>query len=147
MTGFSSFPSSFIHATTLPESERAPTTPAKTIAVEKTRPPSCWPYSSAATSMAAPPPRPLNSATICGIAVILTEYAPHAPSTRPTPIAIAMSVQLRAGTSPPPGPWSCGSTAIMAITMPMAAMIFPRRAVFGEPSSLIPMMNSTAAAR
>ncbi len=29
-----------------------------------------------ATSAAEPPPRPLNAATICGMAVILTEYAP-----------------------------------------------------------------------
>ena len=45
-----------------------------------------------ATNAAAPPPRPLNSATICGIAVILTEYAPIAPMTRPMSVPMAMSV-------------------------------------------------------
>ena len=45
-----------------------------------------------ATSAAAPPPRPLNSATICGIAVIFTEYAPIAPMMRPMTVPMAMSV-------------------------------------------------------
>ncbi len=40
-------------------------------------------YSAAATSAAAPPPTPLNSATICGIAVILTLRAPTTPITAP----------------------------------------------------------------
>ena len=44
-----------------------------------------------ATSAAAPPPRPLKSATICGIAVIFTEYAPSAPMTRPMTIPMMMS--------------------------------------------------------
>ena len=35
--------------------------------------------SASATSAAAPPPTPLNSATICGIAVIFTERAPTTP--------------------------------------------------------------------
>ena len=45
-----------------------------------------------ATSAAAPPPRPLNIATICGMAVIFTEYAPMAPMTRPINVPMAMSV-------------------------------------------------------
>ena len=45
-----------------------------------------------ATSAAAPPPRPLKSATICGIEVIFTEYAPSAPMTRPMTVPMAMSV-------------------------------------------------------
>ncbi len=45
-----------------------------------------------ATSAAAPPPRPLKSATICGIAVIFTEYAPTAPMMRPMTVPMAMSV-------------------------------------------------------
>ena len=45
-----------------------------------------------ATSAAAPPPRPLNIATICGIAVIFTEYAPMAPMMSPMTVPMAMSV-------------------------------------------------------
>ena len=37
-----------------------------------------------ATSAAAPPPKPLKSATICGIAVIFTRCAPIAPPIPPT---------------------------------------------------------------
>ena len=45
-----------------------------------------------ATRAAAPPPAPLNMATIWGIAVILTEYAPIAPMTAPMRVPITMSV-------------------------------------------------------
>ena len=45
-----------------------------------------------ATSAAAPPPTPLNSATICGIAVIFTEYAPMAPMIRPITMPTIMRV-------------------------------------------------------
>jgi hypothetical protein len=46
-----------------------------------------------ATSAAAPPPTPLNSATSCGIAVIATRRAPSAPGTAPT--ATASRIQPR----------------------------------------------------
>ena len=39
--------------------------------------------SPSATSAAAPPPTPLNSATICGIAVIFTVRAPTTPIAAP----------------------------------------------------------------
>jgi hypothetical protein len=39
----------------------------------------------------APPPTPLKSATICGIAVIFTERAPTTPTT--VPMAIAIPIQ------------------------------------------------------
>ena len=43
--------------------------------------------SASAISETAPPPTPLNSATICGIAVIFTERAPTTPITAPIAIA------------------------------------------------------------
>jgi hypothetical protein len=48
-------------------------------------------------SAAAPPPTPLKSATICGIAVILTLRAPTAPRPPPISIPITSAHQL-----PPP---------------------------------------------
>ncbi len=44
--------------------------------------PTTW-NSASATSAAAPPPTPLNRATICGIAVIFTVRAPTTPTTAP----------------------------------------------------------------
>ncbi len=46
--------------------------------------------SASATSAAAPPPTPLNSATICGIAVIFTRRAATAP--KPPPISIPSAI-------------------------------------------------------
>ena len=46
--------------------------------------------SASATSAAAPPPTPLNSATICGIAVIFTARAAYAP----TGAAIAITATI-----------------------------------------------------
>ena len=48
-------------------------------------------YSAAAISAAAPPPTPLNSATICGIAVIRTARAETTPITVPTAIPATIS--------------------------------------------------------
>jgi hypothetical protein len=47
--------------------------------------------SAAAMSAAAPPPTPLKSATICGIAVIFTRRAEANPITVPTAIPIAIN--------------------------------------------------------
>ena len=47
--------------------------------------------SAAAISAAAPPPTPLNSATICGIAVIFTLRAETTPMTAPTAIPTMIS--------------------------------------------------------
>ncbi len=46
--------------------------------------------SASAIRATAPPPTPLKSATICGIAVIFTRRAPTAPTTAPIAIAIAI---------------------------------------------------------
>ena len=46
--------------------------------------------STSETSAAAPPPTPLNSATICGIAVIFTFRAPTTPITEPIAIPAAI---------------------------------------------------------
>ena len=57
-------------------------------------PPACWSdsrYSTNEISATAPPPTPLNSATICGIAVIFTLRAAGTPTAVPiaTPTAIS----------------------------------------------------------
>ena len=48
--------------------------------------------SASAIKATAPPPTPLKSATICGIAVIFTRRAPATPMT--APIAIAGAIHL-----------------------------------------------------
>ena len=50
--------------------------------------------SASAINAAAPPPTPLNSATICGIAVIFTLRAATAPKPPPISIATAIAHQL-----------------------------------------------------
>ena len=81
-----------------------------------------------AISAAEPPPMPLKSATIWGIAVMRTKRAETAPMTVPTTIGGMIKGQL-------PVLWM--STAVMPSTssMPTAAMRFPCRAVAGERSS------------
>lgn len=76
-----------------------------------------------AMSATAPPPTPLNNATICGIAVIFTRRAAGTPTTMPIPMPSAISTQL-----PMPG---VSSVATTAITMPTAAIQLPRTAVRG----------------
>ena len=51
--------------------------------------PRLW-NSAKAINATAPPPTPLNSATICGIAVIFTRRAPTAPMAAPIAMAIAI---------------------------------------------------------
>jgi hypothetical protein len=80
---------SFANATIEPANEIEPISAESTIATRR-RPRTCpvaqdsW-NSASAISAAAPPPTPLNSATICGIAVIFTLRARDAP--KPPPIA------------------------------------------------------------
>ena len=74
----------------------------------------------------APPPTPLNSATICGIAVIFTLRAAGTPIA--VPIAMPMMIRPQL---PNPG-WS--SVATTAMAMPTAAMRLPRTAVRGPVS-------------
>ncbi len=82
----------------------------------------------------APPPTPLNSATICGIAVMRTLRAAGTPTAVPitSPSAISHGVlePLR----------TCGviSVAMTAIAIPTAAIMFPRTAVRGPVSPLMP---------
>jgi hypothetical protein len=97
-----------------------------------------------ATSAAAPPPRPLNSATICGIAVIFTEYAPIAPMIRPMTDAddderVIEAPALR------PDVFAVGLCSARApMNMPAAATRLPDAARFSANSeSLMPRMNRT----
>ncbi len=64
-------------------------------------------------SAAAPPPAPLKSATICGIAVIFTLSAEYKPMAPPTSTPTAMAHQ--------PTPSICQIAAMMASSMPAAA--------------------------
>ncbi len=85
----------------------------------------------------APPPTPLNSATICGIAVIFTCRAAGTPTAMPSAIPRAIRPQLPS--------FGLSSVAITAIAMPTAAMRLPRTAVVGPESPLSPWMNSEKA--
>lgn len=76
-----------------------------------------------AMSATAPPPTPLNSATICGIAVILTLRADGTPTSAPIATPRTISSQL-----PMPGVSRVASTAT---PMPTAAIQLPRTAVRG----------------
>ena len=81
----------------------------------------------------APPPTPLKSATICGIAVIFTWRAAGTPTATPSATPSAIRPQL-----PSPG---LSSVAITAMTMPTAAMRLPRTAVVGPDRPRKPWMN------
>ena len=89
--------------------------------------------STTAISATAPPPTPLNSATICGIAVIFTLRAAGIPTA--VPIATPTTIRTQ---SPTPG-WS--SVANTATAIPTAATWLPRTAVRGPRSMCSPTMN------
>jgi hypothetical protein len=93
--------------------------------------------STQAISATAPPPTPLNSATICGIAVIFTLRAAGMPIAVPTATPIAIRPQLPI----------CGHSrvAATAIAMPTAAMRLPRRAVVGRRRFCRPTMKQMIA--
>ena len=135
---------SFVNAITLPAKLRLPITTENAIAmtscsgVRPGRGASRW-YSDAATSAAAPPPTPLNSATICGIAVILTRRAPTKPIAEPTAITTMIAPKLATRLST--------SVATIAISMPTAAMRLPWRAVVGDVRPLRPTMKVISATR
>ena len=81
-------------------------------------------------SATAPPPTPLNSATICGIWVILTLRAAGTPTAVPIATPRMISTMFEAcGTS---------SVATIATAMPSAATRLPRTAVLGPVSPLRP---------
>ena len=82
----------------------------------------------------APPPTPLNSATICGIAVMCTIRAAGIPTAVPStsPSAISQGVLEPSNT--------CGwmSVEMIATAIPVAAIRLPRTAVRGPVKPLIP---------
>ena len=85
----------------------------------------------------APPPTPLNSATICGIAVIFTLRAAGTPTAVPS--------ATPSDDQPPVALAGLSSVATTAIAMPTAAMRFPRTAVVGPDSPRRPWMNRAKA--
>src|SRR4051812_38706356 len=92
-----------------------------------------WRNSTTLISATAPPPTPLNSATICGIAVIFTLRAAGTPTAVPMTTPSTISPQ-----SPTP---RCSSVAATAMAMPTAAIWLPRTAVRGPRSIRSPTMN------
>ena len=92
-----------------------------------------------ATSTEATPPKPLNSATSCGIAVISMRTASTPPTRAPATTPARISSKLRI--------WRLSSVAITASNMAQAPSRLPRTAVRGWVSPLRPRMKSTAAAR
>ena len=131
---------SFANAIIEPASETAPIRPENAIAMSTSmcgRPGSGrkrW-SSASAISAAAPPPTPLNSATICGIAVIFTRRAAAAPKPPPITIAITIAHQLVV-------PALIHVTTI-ATSIPAAPIWLPRRAVAGFERNRSARMNVT----
>ena len=82
----------------------------------------------------APPPTPLNSATICGIAVMRTRRAAGIPIAVPSSSPSTISH----GVAEPSHTCGVSSVAMIAIAMPTAAIRLPRTAVRGPVSPLIP---------
>ena len=135
---------SFPNATSEPQKLTDPITAEKRIPTSSSpsSPPdsgACRWNSDAAISAAAPPPTPLNSATICGICVIFTARAESTPTTEPT--AMPASISQYESIS------SIRNVKPMAIAMPTAAIQFPERAVRGCASRLTPMISKIAATR
>jgi hypothetical protein len=95
--------------------------------------------SASATNAAAPPPTPLNSATICGIAVIFTRRAATAPKPPPIAIAITIAHQLVL-------PALIQVTTIATI-IPAAPIWLPRRACAGFDRKRSARMNATIGIR
>ena len=119
-----------------PQKETEPTIAAKTredrdVGRARRRSRRVWRNSTHAMSATAPPPTPLNSATICGIAVIFTLRAAGTPTT--VPIDDAEDDQ-----APVADAVGSGSVATTAMAMPTAAMRLPRTAVVGPVSPRSP---------
>ena len=93
-----------------------------------------WRYSTQATIATAPPPTPLNSATICGIPVIRTFRAAGSPIAVP----ITSPSAINHGVLEPLSTCGVSSVATIAIAIPTAAIMFPRTAVRGPVKPLIP---------
>ena len=89
-----------------------------------------------AISATVPPPTPLNSATSCGIAVILVFLAGGTPRTTPMSRPATMRIQLIEAVSR-----TLINVATTARPMPAAAMRLPRTAVLGPVSPDRPRMK------
>src|SRR4051812_6760053 len=120
----------FANATIEPANEIEPISAERTVEMPRSTPTlpaiaqTVW-NSTSDTSAAAPPPTPLNSATICGIAVIFTLRAPTAPITPPISPPTAMIHQ-------PVTTSSRSSVTTIATAMPAAPTWLPRRAWRGD---------------
>ena len=132
---------SFANATSEPEKEIEPMSAESAIdsASSQTRTPSSSWNSASATSAAAPPPTPLNRATICGIAVIFTLRAPMRPTTLPIAAATTISAQFEMP--------SMSSVVAIATSIPTPPIQFPRRACFGEERKRSARTKQTIATR
>ena len=95
--------------------------------------------SESATRAAAPPPTPLNRATICGIAVIFTVRAPTIPMTEPIRPPTTMSSQFEIPSS--------ASVVAIATTIPAPPTQLPFRACFGEERKRSARMKQTIETR
>ena len=89
-----------------------------------------------AISATVPPPTPLNSATNCGIAVILVFLAGGTPRITPTTRPATMRIQLIDAVLR-----TEISVATTAMPIPVAAIQLPRTAVFGPVSPDRPRMK------
>ena len=135
-------PWSFPKAMFEPQNEIEPTTIENRIGTKVSRgiePPNArsWRNSAHEISATAPPPTPLYSATICGIAVICTRCEAITPTAVPIASPVTMRPQL-------PMP-SSSSVVTTAIAMPTAAIRLPCLAVVGWVPRLTPMMKSEKA--
>ena len=132
---------SLANATSEPENEIEPMSADRTIETTSSSarsPVATW-NSASATSAAAPPPTPLNRATICGIAVIFTVRAPTTPTIAPIAPPTMISAQL-------PMPSSARVVAIATI-IPTPPTQLPLRACFGEERKRSATMKQTIATR
>ena len=117
---------SFAKATSDPANEIDPISAeseTESASSQASTPSSSW-YSASATSAAAPPPTPLNRATICGIAVIFTRRAPITPTTLPIAAATTIKAQFEIP--------SMSRVVAIATSIPTPPIQLPRRACFGD---------------
>ena len=132
---------SLAKATSEPANEIEPISAESTIeraSSQTSTPSSSW-NSASATSAAAPPPTPLNRATICGIAVIFTLRAPTSPTTLPIAAATTISAQFEIP--------STSSVVAIATSIPTPPSQFPRRACFGDERKRSARTKQTIATR
>ena len=91
-----------------------------------------------AMSATAPPPTPLNSATICGIAVIFTLRAAGTPTAVPMATPMTISTQ-----SPMPGYSSVATTAIGHADGGDAVAAHRGRGPVSPPRPMMKRLNAT----